>query len=42
MGVSYEMAHASIRISLGRFTSRDDVEQTILILEQVCKELINE
>ncbi|WP_250658507.1 IscS subfamily cysteine desulfurase [Alkalimarinus coralli] len=38
IGVSDELAHASIRISLGRFTTADDVERTLtLITEKVEK-----
>ncbi len=41
-GLSRELAHASIRLSLGRFTTDDDVQQAISILNRVIKELLHE
>ncbi|NKB46291.1 MAG: IscS subfamily cysteine desulfurase [Legionellales bacterium] len=34
IGVSSELAHSSIRISLGRFTSEQDIDRTIAVLQQ--------
>ncbi len=42
LGVSRDLAQASIRISIGRFTTQHDIEQTSTILINVMKELINE
>ena len=42
LGLSPELAHASIRLSLGRFTTDEEVQQAITIIMKVTKELIND
>ena len=42
LGLSPELAKSSIRLSLGRFTTPDEVERAILIINTVWKELIHE
>lgn len=42
LGLSRALAHRSIRLSLGRFTTDDDVQQAILIINNVHKELVHE
>ena len=42
LGVSDALARASIRLSLGRFTTEKDVQQTINILTNIIKELTHE
>ena len=39
MGISGEMAHSSLRISLGRFNTNEDVEKILEILPQEAKKL---
>lgn len=39
IGLSHKEAHGSLRISLGRFTTKDDIERTIAILIKVVKKL---
>jgi cysteine desulfurase len=39
MGVSAELAQGSIRFSLGRFTTRDDIEYTISVLPEIIERL---
>ena len=42
LGLSRELAHSSIRLSLGRFTTVDEVHRTIIIINKVYKELVHE
>lgn len=39
MGVSAELAQGSIRFSLGRFTTKDDIEYTISVLPEIIERL---
>ncbi|MHC4445743.1 MAG: IscS subfamily cysteine desulfurase, partial [Planctomycetota bacterium] len=39
LGVSEELAHGSIRFSLGRFTTSDEIEQTIEQVASTVKRL---
>ena len=42
LGLSPELAHASIRLSLGRFTTDDEVHQAIAIINKVTKGIHND
>ena len=39
MGISVELAHSSIRFSLGRWTTEQEIEQVILVLPKIIKKL---
>lgn len=42
LGLSPELAHSSIRLSLGRYTTDEDVERAISIINSVIKEWVDE
>jgi len=42
MGLSRDDAHASLRFSLGRFTTREEIDQTIVLVSEKVKELREE
>jgi cysteine desulfurase len=39
IGLSHKEAHGSLRISLGRFTKKDDIKRTAAILEKIVRKL---
>ncbi|MCJ7826216.1 aminotransferase class V-fold PLP-dependent enzyme, partial [Patescibacteria group bacterium] len=39
IGLSHTEAHGSLRISLGRFTKKDDIKKTVTVLVKVVKKL---
>ena len=42
LGLSPELAQGSIRLSLGRFTTNEEVEQAILIIQTVIRSMLKE
>jgi cysteine desulfurase len=39
LGMPFEVAHSSIRFSLGRFTTKKDIAHTLKVLPEIVKKL---